>query len=148
MCLNEMNTMLNLNHLLSNVLGSNNDWRFQLLRNWQSIVGSLETRIRLEKIYDATLVIGVYEAHWMQELFMLSKVLLDSINKNLDKPRITQLKFKLVEEIKKKKMFESRQRSYSRNFKLSSEHRCALASLNDSELSKALEGFLVRCMEE
>lgn len=140
--------MFLLNQFLPNLLNSNNDWRFQLLQNWQSIVGSLKTRIRLEKIYENTLIIGVYEAHWMQELFLLSKVLLDSINKNLDKPRITQLKFKLVEEVKKKKAPKEQGSTSAINFKLSSDQSRALASLQDKELSKVLESFLMRCMEK
>ena len=124
------------------------DWHRALLQNWQSIVGTLKTRIRIEKIYDNTLIIGVYESHWMQELYLLSSVLIDSVNTFLGEPRIAHLRFKLVEEKKRtpflKKSVKTRKQTALR---LSVAQEKALASLKDEQLKKALRDFWGRCQE-
>src|SRR5438128_1822132 len=70
------------------------DWKIQLLNAWERIMGAIGTQVRLEKIEDELLVIGVYDACWMHELYLLTPTLLGIINQNLDQPRIKQLRFK------------------------------------------------------
>lgn len=83
--------------LCTTLFNSNNDWRQRLLREWPIIVGILHTRMRLEKIVKDTLIIGVYEVHWMQELYMLSSMIIDTINNKLGESCIAKLHFRLVE---------------------------------------------------
>jgi hypothetical protein len=140
--------MLLIKEILPELLQSETDWKLCIFKNWQSIVGSLKTRIRLEKVYDTTAVIGVYESHWMQELFLLSRVLIASINKHLDKPRITELRFKLVEENKRKRAVVQVPSCVKvRQYTLNTHQQHALAAIEDKELRQALESFLKSCME-
>jgi hypothetical protein len=83
--------------IVPRILRPKAEWHTVLLESWDAIVGSLKTRVRLEKIFEDTLIIGVHESHWMQELHLLSNVLIDSINQYLGERRVKQLRFKLVE---------------------------------------------------
>ena len=67
-------------------------WQMYLIQNWRTIVGNLHTRICLEKIQEDTIVVGVYDAHWMQELFLLNSMLLTMMNAHFDKPYIKQIR--------------------------------------------------------
>lgn len=113
--------MITLNNLLSKILDSNsesasdrtaNRWhgnfatnlkdkdlnftaKLILFKNWKKIVGTLNTHICLEKVEGNIAIIGVYEAHWMQELYLMSNLLLKLINSNFDSKRITAIKFRL-----------------------------------------------------
>ena len=81
-----------------------NSWKHELLQNWHTIFGNLGTKITLEKIYDTTIVLGVYDSCWMHELYLLSPLLVDKINENLDQHRIKQVRFKQtgIKKVKKK----------------------------------------------
>ncbi len=123
------------------------DWRMALLQHWNTVVGTLKTRIRLEKIYDDTLVIGVYESHWMQELHLLSSVLIESINTFLGEERVHHLRFMLVEEkrlVKKEK--RTKQHEKLPEPKLNRFQNKALEEIADEQLKAALAKFWARCM--
>lgn len=122
------------------------DWRLTLLNNWTTIVGGLQTRIRLEKIYEDTIVIGVYESHWMQELYLLSSLLIDKINEHLKEKRINHLRFKLVEE-KKRILFaqSSQKKLIIKEVQLTDLQKNALIEIKDEQLSSALITFWQRC---
>ena len=103
--------------------------------------------MRLEKIEGDTLIIGVYEPQWMQELFLLSRVLLNSVNSNLGHNYIRYLRFKLVEK-RKFKMEIKNNYSQISNFKyeLNCNQKLALTKIHDEQLRDILQGFLVKCM--
>lgn len=124
------------------------EWHTLLLSNWDEIVGSLKTRVRLEKIHDDALIIGVYETHWMQELYLLSHLLIDTINQFLGEPRIKKLHFKLVEERKlvTKKSIVSVLPKKS-DVKLTHVQAKALDAIGDVQLKEALIQFWSRCCE-
>lgn len=71
-------------------------WHLQLFERWHTIVGDLQQVMRLEKIIGNMLIIGVYDASWMQELHMLSGVLVQTINQHLDAPHINRVRFRQV----------------------------------------------------
>jgi hypothetical protein len=132
--------------IIPQLVSYNADWRIALLAQWQAIVGKLKTRIRLEKVYEDTLVIGVYESHWMQELYLLSSVLIDSINTFLGEPRIKHLRFKLVEE--KKRITRGKKRATfvkQAVLSLTEGQQSAIAHIEDEHLKKALIDFWSRC---
>lgn len=123
------------------------DWQESLMQRWPSIVGSLQTRIRLEKIYDATVVIGVYESHWMQELFLLSSVIVDSINTFLGEQKIQAVRFVLVEERPRPTRWSykaKRSSGSARKISLNDAQTKALAGVSDAGLREALMEFLGR----
>lgn len=70
------------------------DWRSHLVRNWQTIVGALHTRMCLEKIgEDGTLLLGVHDSRWMQELFYLTPTIMQTINTYFNHTYITRIRF-------------------------------------------------------
>ena len=122
------------------------DWRMLLARQWNPLVGSLKTRIRLEKIYDDTVVIGVYESHWMQELYLLSSELRDSINMTIGVPRINHVRFMLVEDkIKRQRKIHSKPQKRPQYVSLSAAQERALTQITDEELKRVLTDFWGRC---
>lgn len=128
------------------VLDKQHDWRVALARDWHLIVGTLATRTCLEKIYDDTIIIGVYESHWMQELYLLSSDIKDSINSILKAPRINHIRFKLVEERKRTQRVllpKKVKRPSSVTLSVSQTH--ALDRISDEGLKQALTDFWGRC---
>lgn len=134
--------------LIPKLLNQKLDWQLQLMQQWPSIVGSLQTRIRLEKFYDSTLVIGVYESHWMQELYLLSSVILDGVNDFLGERRIEAVRFVLVEERPKPVRWMHRAKQFhaiqQNDCALSEKQTKALQDIRDEDLKIALMQFLAR----
>src|SRR5437899_3106385 len=92
--------VIHIKNFVKEIIDQNNNdksWQIFLLNNWDSIIGKLSNRVKLEKIYNDTLVLGVYDSGWMQELFLLSNAIIIQINSKLDKPRIKNLRFKKAE---------------------------------------------------
>ncbi len=141
-----------LKDVLHSFLYEQDDWRLTLLQNWDTIVGSLKNRVRLEKIDRDIVVLGVYESHWMQELFLLSRVFLQSINNRLDKPRITSVRFKLVEKkeypLTSKRTFVSVQKRSTQPIVLNLQQKQAIAAIADEQLGSMLVSFLARCTSD
>lgn len=137
-----------LKSLLPSFIATPNSWQLQLLNNWATIVGNLATKVTLEKIEKETLVLGVYDACWMQELYLLSPLLIDTINQNLDQPRIKQLRFKRA--VVKKKIVQSHDKDmpYPLQRLLTARERAALEKIEDPQLRNALQQFLMRCHKE
>ncbi len=122
------------------------DWRINLARRWDAVVGSLQTKIRLEKTYDSTAVIGVYEAHWMQELYLLTDELCDAINNVIGQQKITHIRFLLVEERERtQKKTEKRELIIPTKVPLSSQQQQALTKITDPALQQAMQDFWFRC---
>jgi hypothetical protein len=85
--------------LLKNILPAlfpAHDWKWQLFKQWKEVVGPLHLHMRLERVDHDIVFIGVYDSHWMQELFMLSHDLRHSMNAKLDKPYINHIHFSLI----------------------------------------------------
>lgn len=136
--------------LIPQFLNKKLDWQQSLMQQWPAIVGSLQTRIRIEKIYDATVVIGVYESHWMQELYLISSVILDSINDCLGEPKIEAVRFVLVEERPKPAHWVYKRKEHlplPTAAVLTDQQKKAIASIGDVELKEALVCFLGRVQQ-
>jgi hypothetical protein len=131
-----------------NGIFKNEQWKFQLLSEWEIIVGNLADKMRLEKIDGDTLIIGVYQASWLQELYLLSHVLLQSINTQLKHPHVRYLRFKhasiYIKSSPVKKPVKKQTIQCAPPI-LSYEERRALNAIKDEELKNALHGFLARC---
>ncbi len=138
-----------INQILPNMLNIDSDWRINLLKNWVPFIGQLSSHMRLEKISDNTLIIGVYEPQWMQELFMLSKFIIDKINSNLGHKYIENLKFKLVERnipnIKDSNPIQKDSKINAREYKLNLNQKNALNEIKDDQLRESLYTFLINC---
>lgn len=138
--------MINLNKIIFKMLEDPNDWRLTLFNSWENIVGSLKTHICLEKLEGTTVIIGVYEQHWMQELYLMSNVILKKINLSIGSPRISNVRFKLIEQ---KKIFARKFNAQAQNdqqasapvVNLSSNEKNALNKISDENLKKCLLNY-------
>lgn len=139
--------MIAINQLISHVLYGTSNWKLHLVTNWTYIVGPLSSRICIEKIEHDTLVVGVCDSAWLQELYLLSGVLLQKINQALPAPYIKKITFK---QAANRTNYTPKQRTIKIIPKyvqrpLTQQERCALQAINDQELSVALYNFLLRC---
>lgn len=125
-------------------------WKFQLFQNWDTIFGPISKKVCIEKIFDDTIILGVYNSCWLQELYFLSHVLIKAINEKLDKPRIKKVRFKIAG-IKKqhdKKNIKTKKYITPKKVTLSFGEEQALTKIDDVQLSNALKNFLIRCYQE
>ena len=135
--------------LVQNILVDQHNWKLQLLQSWPTILGNLNTKVHLEKINNDSLVLGVSDSCWLQELYMLSPLLVRTINKKLDAPRIKSLRFKKVG-IKRqthKRASVTKRHSY-KTVPLTHKEQKALHNIKDPALRTALSDFLRRCQQE
>jgi hypothetical protein len=135
--------------LLKNYIQQSDNWKLCLLQQWPNIFGNLSTQVTLEKIQEDTIVLGVYDSCWMQELYLLSPLLLKKINATLDSPHITQVRFKKVGRPKQvRTALQHPPKRVSRSVTLSTREQSVLTSIKDPQLRAALEAFLIRCYQE
>ena len=134
-----------INQLLNSCLPSHK-WELQLVQKWPTIIGDLQQHVHIEKMHDNTIVLGVYDSSWLQELYMLSPLLLKKINTNLTNHTIHYLRFKQTT----KKYIRHKEKSFHSNqtekpATLSIHHEKALTNINDDDLRTMLIRFLARC---
>lgn len=125
------------------------DWKIKLLTQWPTIMGPLAQHVCIVKIQDDLLLLGVYDSSWLQELYLLSSDLLNTINQNLDQPRIKQLRFKQVSRTTKKAPRQNvpiEQQDIS--ISLTPREKMALHRIKNEMLRMALQSFLARCHRE
>lgn len=127
-------------------------WKLTLLSEWATIMGNLACRVRIEKIEGSTLILGVQSASWMQELYLLSSVLLKTINTHLGKPYVQKLIFKAAGFKKKEEKKIQRPTAPTaityEPVPLSFAQKQALAAIQDTGLRDALKEFFYRCAKE
>lgn len=139
-----------LKSLVKDIFANQDDYKITLLKNWSDILGTLNAKVRLEKIEGDSLVLAVTDSCWMQELYMLSPLLLSMINQKLDSPRIKYLRFKKAG-IRTQKALKNPLRSGGEPFiekPLTTGQIEALKQIMDPELKRCLERFLRRCQKE
>lgn len=140
--------MIALNQLITHVLYGSNNWKLHLVTNWRYIVGPLSSRICIEKIERDTLVIGVCDSAWLQELYLLSTILLQKINQALPAPHIKKLIFKQIGNRALNRQTQNPKKNPKQLQRpLTAQERKALQAINDQELSSALYNFLLRCQQ-
>lgn len=143
--------MLHIKNIVKKLSCIEDHWKVGLLKSWPSIVGKLNARITLETIQDDTVIIGVADSCWLQELYMLSPLLCSLINQSLDTPRIKTVRFKKISNVQSlKKIGPIAQQSYpqSIHIPLSLKEECALKNIVDQELQDALKSFHHRCIKK
>lgn len=143
-----------LTSLVNSFLGrSDSDWQLKLRAEWGTIMGDLAKRARLERINGQTIVIGVYDSHWMHELHALSRLILSRINNalasvypdgfSLNSVRCIWIYAK--EKQKKNKVLEPR---VLKNVKPSTQALKTVEKLQTQELQDAVLAFYIRCKQE
>jgi hypothetical protein len=140
---------LPIKEVLDRILSSSDGWQSKLVKNWKACVGPLHEQIRLERIYKDTVVLGVYNVHWMQELYLLSRTILYGINHMLGGQHVNHLKFQLVA-----RSISTRKRQ---RIALPLDYPChqithkenrALEQIKDPELKKLLYAYLLKISRE
>lgn len=125
-------------------------WKTKLLTEWPSIMGNLADKVTIEKIYDDNLVLGVHDTSWLQELYMLSPVLIKTINEHLEKPYIKTVRLKHATTPKKQASSLPPVPLYTppQPTLLTAKEKYVLQTVKDTELQKVFQTFLYRCRQE
>lgn len=139
-----------LQELLAYCLPQGTDnWRITLLDKWPTIFGPLSNRVMIESMYEDTIVLGVTDACLMQELYLLSPLILQTIQKSLGNSTIKQVRFKRAAIIKFQKNMQSVPIVAPRKkVKLTSAELHALDCIEDNQLKEALRLYCIRCHQE
>ena len=141
--------MQNVKNILDTLLqpsAHNEAWKLNLIKNWPTIIGSLHDKVSLQKIHATSVVLGVHDSSWIQELYLLSKLILKKINNSLDQPRILTIRFQCIE--KKEITVKPKSKTVvNKKIELKKNELQALEKINDPQLSDALQGFLQRCLQ-
>lgn len=143
-----------LKDLLQELVPHQTSWKVELQQNWQHIVGHLATHVQLLKVYENALLLGVKDSSWLQEMYLMTPLLLETINKSLDKPYINKLHFKNVgdgeqtqqsrapqpkEKPKEKRLFKKHLTKFQQE---------TLERVEDPELRESLKELLLTCYQE
>ncbi len=140
---------LYLKDILHTIINPEQNWKTDLLYKWNDIIGPLHSKVRIEKIYDNTLILGVLNSCWMQELYLLAPLLIKTINEKLDQPYIKEIRFKQIgiKHHKKIKIAPAVIKK-KKEVVLTQEDEYALAKITDPVLQEALKAFRIRCYQE
>ncbi|MGE0009221.1 MAG: DUF721 domain-containing protein [Candidatus Babeliales bacterium] len=144
-----------LKDLLQNIVPHQTSWKTELQQNWHHIVGHLATHVQLLKVYENALLLGVKDSSWLQEMYLLSPLLIETINKSLDKPYINKLHFKNVGDGEQTQQTRAPQPKEKKPLppQLIKKHvtkfqQETLERVEDPELRESLKQLLLTCREE
>lgn len=137
-------------NLFSYLIPQYAEWKINLIKNWDSILGDLHEQVTLINIHQHMLTLGVYDAAWLQELYILSPVLIKTINSHLGNEYIKNLRFKNIGYKKKEKNEPKLKKRYEKRIvatPITHDENLVLKTVEDSDLRDALERYLIRCKE-
>jgi hypothetical protein len=138
-----------LKELLQTIINPEKNWKTDLLYRWRDIIGTLHNKVKIEKIHDDTLILGVFHSCWMQELYLLSPLLIKTINEKLDQPYIKQIRFKQIGlKANKKSNTIAHTIAKKKTVVLTKEDERTLAQIANPSLREALRAFRLRCYQE
>lgn len=133
---------------LHNFIRAEKSWKLELLQKWPTIMGTLHEKVTVEKITDDMIVLGVTDSCWLQELYLLSELLLTTINKNLENHHIKTIRFTQAGVKQKKKSAPINAPVFEQPVVLRQYEEQALSRIQDPVLQEALKNFLIRCYRE
>lgn len=137
--------------ILIDVIPKEHHWKITLLSHWEAIIGNLKEKVRIEKITNNSLTLGVCHSTWAQELYFLSPLLKKKINVILKSEKIKNIKFKTVDRTKGKKSFQGKKTKVLQESICHQEHSLTilehskLQTIENPELAHVLEQFYLRC---
>ncbi len=124
-----------------------NSWQAHLLKDWPNIVGPLHEQMRIEKIERDCLVLGVYDPHWMHELFMLAPTIIETIRQTTGHTHIAHLRFVYVAKKENPQKTEQTATKAKKEPKeLSPRQEQVLTRVHNVDLQKALRSFFNNCV--
>jgi len=122
-------------------------WQLKIISDWPMIMGGICEQARVEKVLNDTLVLGVYDTCWMQQLHLLSGMIIKKVNNHLGHDYIKQIRLKYVQKHQFRKIQPNLvQPGTSHN--LTGAENLALKKIKDPELRSAIQNFLNRCSRE
>jgi hypothetical protein len=124
------------------------DWQLKIISDWPQIVGSLHEHARVDKVTEDTIWLGVYDTCWMQELHLLSNIMIKKINNYLGASHIKQMRLKYVQKHQFRTPKVPELQAHEPNQDLSLPQTIALQAISDPELKAAMHNFLTRCNYE
>lgn len=126
------------------------NWKIGLFKKWSEIMGTLSTHVSIEKIQDDSIILGVQNSSWLQELYLMGPTILETINKSLDQPRFKTIRFKQrgIKVPKKKEQKRTASTFWNAPVTISESEERALNRIEDPDLKEVLHTFLVRCHRE
>lgn len=75
--------------------------RLGALDEWPEAVGSRVAKVtRAVEVKGDTLVVEVLSSPWMNELAMMSRLILEGVNTHRDGPAVNRIRFRLAEKLK------------------------------------------------
>ena len=83
--------------ILETIIPEKHQWKIKLFGCWKTIAGNLNDKVRIEKIENNSLTLGVCHATWAQELFFLSPMIKKKINNILQENKIKKIHFKSID---------------------------------------------------
>jgi len=144
-----------LKELLLGIIPQEHQWKVTLFKNWDEIIGPMKDKVIIEKIEESVLVLGVAHPAWAQELFLLSPMLKQKINRYLQTERITRIRFKFLDlpghrsdTLKKQTVYRAGDEQKNVILKviaLSESEKTMLERINNLDLRCSLEQFFQRC---
>jgi len=141
---------IQLKELIADLLNVQGDWHVSILENWDKIVGYLSKYTYVCSIKNDTIFLGVFESVWMQELFLMSDNLIDSINDFLGSKKIKHVRLKLMPKRAARKIKEKAAPLFCKSpivLQLTDTQELALKTVKDEELRKSLVTFLERSLQ-
>lgn len=137
--------------LIPSVLNSQS-WQLKLLAHWPTIMGPAHSRVRIERIQGSTLILGVFDQAWLQELYFLQDAVKQKINNYMQEHVITTIKFKRAEPIVGLKPYNVptgivNEIAPNKIIEITVPERQALAQCKDDELREYLQKYLTRCKQ-
>lgn len=137
--------------LLLTIIPQEHRWKLVLFQRWDSIIGTLKDKVKIEKIQNDALFLSVSHPSWAQELLMLSGLLKRKINNILQEERIKVIRFSTtsfkptVEPITQSSLFMPIPPSEAPvSVTLTHKERKTLEGIASDDLRSALEQFCVR----
>lgn len=135
--------------ILAGVFPQEHRWKVELLENWDSLIGNMKDKVRIEKIDRDVLTLGVVHPAWAQELYFFSGFLRDKINASLKKEHIKTIRFYTIGS--KPATKRPRKRATKRPLPpisdvcLTPQGELALATIKNEEFRSALKKYYDRC---
>ncbi|MCK4265557.1 DUF721 domain-containing protein [Candidatus Babeliales bacterium] len=135
---------------LNSVFPQEHLWKMKLFQNWSHIIGSLNGKVRIERLEGSLLVLGVTHPAWAQELLLFSNVLRKKINNLFNEEKIRNIRFCTTKlGIKDRAVFPKIKNYVSfeniENIAFSSGERASLKQIKSVELQVVLKKYYVRC---
>ena len=133
--------------LLENYLKPADEWKLSLIQQWPHIVGELHSRMRIQRVNNDHVIIGVYDIHWMHELFHMTRFITEKINNSLGGSYIKTIRFVLVkknERVQKNNEKNIAEKPFLPTINLTDREQNALTLIHDNELRGSLLAMITK----